>query len=77
MSEVRLKIFTGNSNRALAEEICRHINVPLGEATVTSFPDGESFGLDCVGKVEAMTTMTHDALHHDNKLVDWMKKNWV
>jgi ribose-phosphate pyrophosphokinase len=43
MSEVRLKIFTGNSNRALAEEICRHINVPLGEATVTSFPDGESF----------------------------------
>jgi ribose-phosphate pyrophosphokinase len=43
MSEVRLKIFTGNSNRALAEEICRHIGVPLGEATVTSFPDGESF----------------------------------
>src|SRR5664279_3137800 len=43
MSEVRLKIFTGNSNRPLAEEICRHINVPLGEATVTSFPDGESF----------------------------------
>jgi len=43
MSDVRLKIFTGNSNRALAEEICRHIGVPLGEATVTSFPDGESF----------------------------------
>jgi ribose-phosphate pyrophosphokinase len=43
MSDVRLKIFTGNSNRPLAEEICRHINVPLGEATVTSFPDGESF----------------------------------
>ncbi len=43
MSESRLKIFSGNSNRALAEEICRHIGVPLGEATVTSFPDGESF----------------------------------
>jgi ribose-phosphate pyrophosphokinase len=43
MSESRLKIFTGNSNRLLAEEICRSINVPLGEATVTSFPDGESF----------------------------------
>ena len=38
-----LKIFTGNSNRPLAEEICRSIGVPLGEATVTSFPDGESF----------------------------------
>ena len=43
MSESRLKIFSGNSNRPLAEEICRHIGVPLGEATVTSFPDGESF----------------------------------
>ncbi len=43
MSESRLKIFSGNSNRALAEEICRSIGVPLGEATVTSFPDGESF----------------------------------
>ena len=42
MNDARLKIFTGNSNRLLAEEICRHIGVPLGEATVTSFPDGES-----------------------------------
>lgn len=43
MSETRLKIFTGNSNRILAEEMCRSIGEPLGEATVTSFPDGESF----------------------------------
>src|SRR4026209_2968825 len=43
MSESRLKIFSGNSNRPLAEEICQSIGVPLGEATVTSFPDGESF----------------------------------
>src|SRR5690606_26433149 len=43
MSTPRLKVFTGNSNRPLAEEICQHIGVPLGEATVTSFPDGESF----------------------------------
>jgi len=43
MNDARLKIFTGNSNRPLAEEICQHIGVSLGEATVTSFPDGESF----------------------------------
>ncbi len=43
MSETRLKIFSGNSNRALAEDICRHIGMPLGQATVTSFPDGETF----------------------------------
>jgi len=43
MSETRLKVFAGNSNRPLAEEICRTIGIPLGEATVTSFPDGETF----------------------------------
>src|SRR5271168_5185570 len=43
MSESRLKIFSGNSNRPLAEEICKSIGEPLGEATVTSFPDGETF----------------------------------
>jgi ribose-phosphate pyrophosphokinase len=43
MSDTRLRVFSGNSNRPLAEEICRSIGVPLGEATVTSFPDGESF----------------------------------
>jgi ribose-phosphate pyrophosphokinase len=43
MSTPHLKIFTGNSNRPLAEEICKHVGIPLGQATVTSFPDGESF----------------------------------
>jgi len=43
MADTRLKIFSGNSNRPLAEEICRSIGVPLGQATVTSFPDGETF----------------------------------
>ena len=43
MRDTRLKIFSGNSNRALAEDICKSIGMPLGEATVTRFPDGESF----------------------------------
>jgi len=43
MSESRLKVFAGNSNRPLAEDICRTIGIPLGQATVTSFPDGETF----------------------------------
>jgi ribose-phosphate pyrophosphokinase len=37
----RLKIFSGNANRALAEEICRHLKVPLGGAEVGRFSDGE------------------------------------
>ncbi len=43
MGESQLKILSGNSNRLLAEEICSSIGEPLGEATVSSFPDGESF----------------------------------
>lgn len=38
-----LNIFSGSSNRPLAEEICKSIGIELGQATVTSFPDGESF----------------------------------
>ncbi|MFL2938286.1 MAG: ribose-phosphate diphosphokinase [Opitutales bacterium] len=38
-----LKIFSGNSNKPLAQEICNYLGVPLGDALVTSFPDSESF----------------------------------
>jgi ribose-phosphate pyrophosphokinase len=36
-----LKLFTGNSNPALAQEICEYLGIPLGEATVGHFSDGE------------------------------------
>jgi len=36
-----LEIFTGNSNPALAREVCEHLGVRLGEAEVSHFPDGE------------------------------------
>jgi len=37
------QVFTGNANPALAKEIASYVGVPLGEATVTSFPNGETF----------------------------------
>lgn len=40
---LEMKIFTGNAHPALAREICDYLGVPLGDATVSSFPDGESF----------------------------------
>jgi len=43
MRDTKLKIFSGSSNRPLAEEICSSIGVPLGDATVDCFPDGESY----------------------------------
>jgi len=38
-----LKLFTGNANRALAEEIAQYLHVPLGDAEVSRFSDGEVF----------------------------------
>jgi ribose-phosphate pyrophosphokinase len=36
-----LKVFTGNAHPELAREICEHLGVPLSEAFVGRFPDGE------------------------------------
>jgi ribose-phosphate pyrophosphokinase len=38
-----LKLFTGNANRPLAEEIAQYLHVPLGDAEVSRFSDGEVF----------------------------------
>ena len=37
----KLKIFTGNANPALAKEICDYLGLPLGEAFVGRFNNGE------------------------------------
>ncbi|MGD0843238.1 MAG: ribose-phosphate pyrophosphokinase [Geobacteraceae bacterium] len=39
--ESRIKIFCGNSNPALAEKICANLGIPLGQAKVKNFSDGE------------------------------------
>jgi ribose-phosphate pyrophosphokinase len=38
----KLKIFSGRANRPLAENIARHLGVPLGNVTLGNFPDGET-----------------------------------
>src|SRR5437660_9497930 len=43
MNQDRLKIFAGNANRPLAEEICAALNKWLGEAMVKVFADGEIY----------------------------------
>ncbi len=39
----RLKVFTGNANRPLAEEIAANLGVPLGQCSVSQFCDGEVY----------------------------------
>ena len=36
-----IQVFSGNSNRPLAEEVCKSLKVPLGQAEVRRFSDGE------------------------------------
>ncbi len=36
-----IKLFTGNSNRQLAQGISENLHIPLGDAVCTSFADGE------------------------------------
>ena len=38
-----MKLFAGNSNRVLAEEVAKYLNIPLGKATVKRFADQEIF----------------------------------
>jgi len=38
-----LKIFSGSAHRELARRIAHCVGVPLGDATVDSFPDGETY----------------------------------
>ena len=39
----RFKLFSGTANRPLADEIGRHLGVPVGEAKLQRFADGEVF----------------------------------
>ena len=36
-----LMVFTGNANPVLADNIAKHIGVPLGYASINKFSDGE------------------------------------
>ncbi|MFV9511733.1 ribose-phosphate diphosphokinase [Tepidibacillus sp. LV47] len=36
-----LKVFTGNANPVLAQEIVNHIGIPMGDAEILRFSDGE------------------------------------
>ncbi|HAZ09943.1 MAG TPA: phosphoribosylpyrophosphate synthetase [Candidatus Omnitrophica bacterium] len=41
MGERVMEIFTGNANPKLAQEICKYLKMPLGNALVTTFSEGE------------------------------------
>ena len=36
-----MRIFAGRNSKPLAEKVCRHLGMPLGDARTQVFPDGE------------------------------------
>ena len=38
---MKIKVFSGNANRPLAEEICHHLEIEIGKAQTGRFSDGE------------------------------------
>ncbi len=76
-----LSIFTGNANRALAEEVCKFVEIPLGRADVTHFSDGEIYveigenvrGVNCF-VVQPTCTPPNQALMELLIMVDALKR---
>ena len=76
-----LSIFAGNSNRAIAEEICKYMEIPLGRASVTHFSDGEIYveiaenvrGVNCF-VVQSTCTPVNQALMELLIMIDALRR---
>ena len=75
-------VFTGNANPELASDVVRHLNIPLGRATVGCFSDGEVMVelLENVrGKdtfvLQSTCTPTNDNLMEVLLMVDALKRS--
>ena len=76
-----LMVFTGNANPELARTIVRHLDIPLGIATVSSFSDGETsveIGENVRGKdvfiVQPTCAPTNDNLMELLVMIDAIKR---
>lgn len=43
MDRERLKVFTGNANPELTQELCSHLDIRMGRSEVKPFSDGENY----------------------------------
>ena len=76
-----ISIFTGNANRALAEEVCKFVEIPLGRADVTHFSDGEIYveigenvrGVNCF-VVQPTSTPPNQSLMELLIMIDALKR---
>ena len=81
MSHDSLMVFTGNANPKLAESVARYLKIPLGQATVSRFSDGEILiellenvrGKD-VFVLQSTCAPTNDSLMEVMVMVDALKR---
>lgn len=81
MSHDSLMVFTGNANPKLAESVARYLKIPLGQATVSRFSDGEIMiellenvrGKD-VFILQSTCAPTNDSLMEVMVMVDALKR---
>ncbi len=65
-----LNIFSGSSNRELAEAICRYVEIAPGRCEITKFSDGESYveigenvrGVNCFVVQSTSTPVNHNLM---------------
>lgn len=77
-----LMVFTGNAHPRLAEDVCKHLNIRLGRATVGRFSDGEVMvellenvrGKD-VFILQSTCTPTNDSLMEVMLMADALKRS--
>jgi len=77
-----LMVFTGSANPRLAEDVCKHLNIHLGKATVGRFSDGEAMvellenvrGKD-VFVLQSTCQPTNDSLMEVMLMVDALKRS--
>ena len=82
MAYESLMVFTGNANPRLAEDVCRHLNIQLGRATVGRFSDGEVMvellenvrGKDAF-VLQSTCTPTNDSVMEVMLMVDALKRS--
>jgi ribose-phosphate pyrophosphokinase len=76
-----LSIFTANSNRPIAEQICKYVEIPLGRSDVTHFSDGEIYveinenvrGVNCF-VVQSTCTPVNQSLMELLIMIDALKR---
>ena len=77
----RLRVFAGRSHPQLARDICAHMGIPIGEASITDFPDGEiNLKVECdvrgadVFVVQPTCPPVHDSLFELLSFIDCLRR---